>query len=82
MEKKVPRNPKYSHIKSTLKTGKTIKDAEVLSDKLIAKKRSEPFKRIKPSTLAKLLNVQYQEQNRNKTLLKRVYMHWEISKRI
>lgn len=57
LEKKLPKNPKYAHIKPNVNTGKTIKDAEVLSDGFIAKKRSEPFRRIKPSTLSKLLAV-------------------------
>lgn len=58
MDTKVPKNPKYAHIKSTVKTGKTIKDVEILSDSVIAKKRKEVFRRIKCSTLAKLLTEQ------------------------
>eukprot|EP00826_Nyctotherus_ovalis_P009872 TRINITY_DN12614_c0_g1_i4.p1 TRINITY_DN12614_c0_g1~~TRINITY_DN12614_c0_g1_i4.p1 ORF type:complete len:118 (+),score=4.61 TRINITY_DN12614_c0_g1_i4:135-488(+) len=81
METRVPKNPKYSHIKSTLKTGKTIKDTEVLSDKLIAKRKNEPFKRIKPSTLAKLLNVRLLTYGRSKTSRRRVCMRWESSRR-
>jgi len=38
-----------------LKTGKTIKDDQILSDKLIAKRRNELFKRIKPSTVQKMI---------------------------
>lgn len=59
------RNPKYDNIKSTLNTGKTMKDVDIMSittsiskvlgDKLVAKKKNEKFKRIKCSTLAKLL---------------------------
>lgn len=58
MDTKVQQNPKYAHIKSTVKSGKTIKDVEILSDKVIAKKRKEVFRRIKGSTLAKLLSEQ------------------------
>lgn len=49
LDKKVPVNPKYSHIQSTLagKTGTTIKDIEVVStvcvlcvgDKLVANRK-------------------------------------------
>lgn len=57
LEKKLPKNPKYAHIKATVKTGKTIKDVEVKSDGFIAKRKNEPFRRIKASTLSKLLTV-------------------------
>jgi hypothetical protein len=39
-----------------VKTGATAKNVSVVSDQLIAKRRGEKFKRIKTSTLAKLLN--------------------------
>jgi hypothetical protein len=64
LDKKVPINPKYSHIESTLlgKTGTTIKDIEVVSkahcnlgNKVLSNRRNELFKRMKPTTLAKLL---------------------------
>jgi hypothetical protein len=64
LEKKVPVNPKYSHIESTLagKTGTTIKDVEVVSNmhcnsgnKVVSNRKGELFKRMKPTTLAKLL---------------------------
>ena len=34
LDKKVPKNPKYEHVQSTLlgKTGTTIKDVEILSN--------------------------------------------------
>lgn len=66
--KKIPKTTKYNHVQSTLATGKTMKDVEILSknilrinhlsigDKLVAKRASEKFRRIKCSTLAKLLN--------------------------
>jgi hypothetical protein len=57
MEKKVPTAKKYQHVKSTIQTGKTVNDVEVISDKLVAKRKGESFRRIKASTLQKLVNV-------------------------
>lgn len=57
-------NAKYSGVKSKLtgQTGKTAKDVSVISDQLVAKRKSEKYKRIKCSTLAKLLSeMQYEE---------------------
>jgi hypothetical protein len=31
LDKKVPKNPKYDKVKSTINTGKTMKDVEVVS---------------------------------------------------
>ena len=58
LNKKVKSNGKYEHVKSKLKSGKTVKDIEVISDQLVAKRKFENFKRIKGSTLEKLLNEQ------------------------
>eukprot|EP00357_Protocruzia_adherens_P008121 CAMPEP_0114996886 /NCGR_PEP_ID=MMETSP0216-20121206/14580_1 /TAXON_ID=223996 /ORGANISM="Protocruzia adherens, Strain Boccale" /LENGTH=267 /DNA_ID=CAMNT_0002361181 /DNA_START=39 /DNA_END=842 /DNA_ORIENTATION=- len=55
LDKKVPKNPKYQNVKSTLNTGKTVNKVDIVSDKLISKKKNEMFKRVKPSTVAKLL---------------------------
>ena len=55
MDKKVPQSNKYANVKSTLNTGKTAKDVEIISDKLVSKRKFEGFKRIKCSTLVKLL---------------------------
>ena len=42
--------------------GKSAKDVSVISDQLVAKRKSEKYKRIKCSTLAKLLSeMQYEE---------------------
>lgn len=35
--------------------GKTVKDVQVVSDQLVAKRKGENFGRIKPSTIAKFL---------------------------
>jgi centrosomal protein CEP41 len=55
LDKKVPKNPKYEDIGPVVKTGKTIKQVEVLSNQSVAKRKGEIFHRIKGSTLAKLL---------------------------
>lgn len=55
LQKKVHANPKYMGVKSTINTGASMKNVVVVSDQLIAKRRSEKFKRVKTSTLAKLL---------------------------
>ena len=58
LNKKVKGNEKYGHVKSKLKSGRTVKDIEVISDQLVVKRKFENFKRIKGSTLQKLLNEQ------------------------
>jgi centrosomal protein CEP41 len=55
MDRKVPRNPKYEHIGPSVQTGKTIRKVEILSNQSVARRKGEIFKRIKPTTLAKLL---------------------------
>lgn len=61
MNTKIPITKKYKHVRPTFKAGPTINDIEVLSDKIISKKKGELFKRIKCSTLNKLLNQQPQD---------------------
>lgn len=60
LKKKVPTNSKYANVKSKLKNkvGKTVDDVEIISDQLVAKRKNEQFRRIKPSTLVKLLQDQ------------------------
>jgi hypothetical protein len=60
MNKKPVTNEKYKNIQKTLDTGRTINDVQVLTDKFVAKRKNELFKRIKGSTLVKLL-----EENQN-----------------
>ena len=57
LDKKIPRNPKYEHIQSTLvgKTGTTVNDIEIVSNKVTSNRKGEHFKRIKPATLEKLI---------------------------
>lgn len=72
-EKKVPQTTKYSSIKTTLNTGLSVKNVEILSffflnfhylkilgDKLISKRKSELFQRVESSYLLGLLK---QERN-------------------
>lgn len=55
LDKKVPKNPKYTGVTSKLETGFHANHVEVISDQNIAKRKGELFQRIKPSTLAALL---------------------------
>lgn len=60
----MPKSTKYDNVKSKLggQLGKTAKDVNVISDQLVAKRKSEKYKRIKCSTVAKLLSeMQYEE---------------------
>ena len=63
MKKKVKTNPKYAEVKSTINHGKTMKDVEVVSDQLIAKRKGENFGRVKCSTLAKFLSEVSNEES-------------------
>jgi len=58
LDKKVPESRKYAHVGSNIDTGASAKNQSVVSAGGIAKKRNEVFKRIKPSTLARLLEEQ------------------------
>ena len=61
--KKVKTNPKYSDVKSVVNHGKTMKDVQVISDQLVAKRKGENFGRIQATTLAKLLNEVNNEES-------------------
>jgi len=65
IQKKVPANKKYSNVSSKLggKTGTSAKDVNVVSDQLVAKRKGEKYKRIKCSTLAKLLSESEYEES-------------------
>ena len=56
MKNKLKPNPKYKHIGNIVDTGKTIKNTSSVSDNLVSKRKSELFKRIKGSTIIKLLH--------------------------
>ena len=56
LEKRVPTNPRYAHIQPKVKSGVSMKDAVILSDKIIARRRNEIFDRISARGLLALLN--------------------------
>jgi hypothetical protein len=55
LNKKTKPNDKYSKVKSGINTGQSSKGITTVSDQLIAKRKNEKFKRVKCSTLARLL---------------------------
>lgn len=55
LDRKVPESKKYSHVGSNIDTGHSLKHQSVVSASATAKKRNEVFKRIRPATLARLL---------------------------
>lgn len=63
MEKKPQQSTKYKNITQMVDTGKTIKDVQFISDQLVSKRKSEMFKRIKSSTIIKLLNQNTQTES-------------------
>ena len=54
-DKKLKENPKYKQITKVIDTGSTIKSNQFMSDQLISKRKSEMFKRVKGSTIIKLI---------------------------
>ena len=58
LNRKTVSNPKYASVKSTIggKNGTSMKSVSQVSDQLLAKRKGEGFKRIKCSTLARLLH--------------------------
>ncbi|CAK90490.1 unnamed protein product (macronuclear) [Paramecium tetraurelia] len=62
LDKKVPKNKQYDHVKQTLNTGPTVRDIEVVSNAKIAKKRSELFKRIKCSTVFNFISENTEQE--------------------
>jgi hypothetical protein len=56
MTKKPVGTGKYKEIKAQVYTGKTINDVEVVSDQFLTKRKNELFKRLKSSTIIKLLS--------------------------
>lgn len=57
IQKKVTTSAKYGNVQSKLsgKTGASAKNVSTVSDNLVTKRKGEKHKRIKPSTLAKLM---------------------------
>ena len=56
-EKKLKENTKYKQISKVVDTGSTIKSNQFMSDQLISKRKSEMFKRVKGSTIIKLIKA-------------------------
>ena len=55
--KKLKENPKYKQITKVIDTGNKIKSNQFMSDQLISKRKSEMFKRVKGSTIIKLIKA-------------------------
>lgn len=65
IQKKVTSSAKYGNVQSKLvgKTGATAKNVSTVSDNLVTKRKGEKHKRIKPSTLAKLMTESAYEES-------------------
>ena len=61
-DKKLKENPKYKQISKVVDTGNTIKSSQFMSDQLIAKRKNEMFKRVKGSTIIKLIKASEAKQ--------------------
>ena len=61
-EKKLKENPKYKQVSKVVDTGSTIKNSQFMSDQLISKRKSELFKRVKGSTIIKLIKSAKENQ--------------------
>mmetsp|Transcript_47128 Transcript_47128/g.82968 ORF Transcript_47128/g.82968 Transcript_47128/m.82968 type:complete len:249 (+) Transcript_47128:48-794(+) len=56
LDRKVPESKKYSHVQSSIDTGASANKQQVVSAGAAAKRRGEVFKRIRASTLVKLVS--------------------------
>mmetsp|Transcript_14980 Transcript_14980/g.25494 ORF Transcript_14980/g.25494 Transcript_14980/m.25494 type:complete len:238 (+) Transcript_14980:2-715(+) len=63
IQKKVPVAKKYENVQSRLNTGPSSKQVNLVSDQLLAKRKGEKHKRIKCSTLARLMNESTYEES-------------------
>ena len=62
MDKKLKPNPKYKNVSKVIDTGSTINNVAFISDQLVSKRKSELFKRLKGSTIIKLLKSTQENQ--------------------
>lgn len=62
--KTIKTNPKYQNIQSLIDTGASAKNKKVNTDRLINKRRNEAFKRIKSSTLVKIIESQEEKTSK------------------
>ena len=60
---KIPKNPKYEHVKAKLNTGTTVRDVELLTETRAAKLRQEIFERISAKRLNAKLNKNEESQS-------------------
>lgn len=65
IQKKVTASAKYGNVQSKLsgKTGASAKNVQTVSDNLVTKRKGEKHKRIKCSTLAKLMTETTYEES-------------------
>ena len=56
-DKKLKENQNYKHITKVVDTGSTINKKQFMSDQLISKRKNELFKRLKGSTIIKLIKA-------------------------
>jgi centrosomal protein CEP41 len=56
-DKKLKENQNYKHITKVVDTGNTINKKQFMSDQLISKRKNELFKRLKGSTIIKLIKA-------------------------
>jgi centrosomal protein CEP41 len=55
LDKKPPVNPKYANVETKLNSGATVDQKKMMSAQAVAQRRNEIFKRVKCSTLARLI---------------------------
>ena len=63
MDKKPKKNPKYEGVKGKLATGFTKDKVEIISDKSLAKRKSEVFTRISAKGVFDLLSFEKEEES-------------------
>lgn len=55
LQRRVPRNPKYAGVKSSLDTGNSMSKVDLISQREHLRRRDEIFSRVRPSTVAELI---------------------------
>ena len=63
LDKKIPVNPRYANVSPVIDTGAKLKSETPVSDKYIARRKGEVFKRIGAGALAALLNKEDAAEN-------------------
>lgn len=62
MERRIPENPRYAHVRSRLDTGLTMDKVKPITAKEFIRRRDEPFFRVSPGQLGELLAEYEQDQ--------------------